>query len=605
MNAISYQAIFSTFWRIGIRCFIASFAAGMVASAVESDRIIILVDQSKSVDETNRKEALELVATLMKDGTYDLTKWEADQGAKDHLDKAEKGLAKDQFQCIAAAVGNYNRTADLRKMLKEPERFSIENQEIIPWLESKNFASIDNSTHLTLAQSLVAKSTILEKESDLYYLMVISDFKEDCNNSALSVYSVDSEFKKLQQKNEEVFKGEIAYQDGGSGTGKYSHEDISAIKSYREKIATDKETLVGTFTYQLPLNDKSKIPVALHIYAPSIKRVFECNITKNQVDWNIAESPPELGLKIEGFEDGEQVSVTVGKIGYVTTVAKLTTEDPWLAFLSEDRKSSWKINEPTNIKLSVVANKLTQKTLEIAFSIKPIPPQIIFDGDVDKSTEEKPYTLPSDKPLKDTEFTFELNPAPKAFKAEVKNSKKKATPIESGVIELGSFLAGKDESEEDGTENMDLTIDITNHFPYSEKISRKLYLKLPRNEVWAEIDGIRKSLSDETFKLGKSGAISLKATYAGTTQFEWRKPSVIRREDNSNVSNQFSDENNLDFTELAPGEYEIKAKFEFNKEEKSLPFSVIVPKRTPWMLIVVGIMALVSIALFTFHFLRR
>lgn len=580
------------------------------ASAVNSEQIIILVDQSKSVDDTNRNEALQLVAALMEGREWDPTLWQPDDKAARHMKLAASGLAAEKFTCLAAAVGNYTNVASLRQMLQAPESFQRSLRPMQAWLESKEFFSTDNSTHLTLAQAVVAGSTILKNSSKPYYLMVISDFKEDCLNRPLSDYEPEA-YKQLVKQNNLVLQGKLAYNDGPAGTGNYSSADISLIKEYEEKIASDEDSLIGTFRYTKSVID-GKRPVELRLFAPSFRRVFAADSTKEALLWNVVEMPPELGIQHKGFSGDEMISLKInGKPVSEISINDWESSDPWEILLDKAQDGNWKIGEATTISLSVPENILTQKMLTTGFTITPIMPTLSIDtADVEKSTASKPFLLSSKNSLSDAVIDFSLDPEPAEWQASVKvpGSVRKAKACK-GSIKISDFMDETEEEvdeDDDPSQKIKLQIDVKHHFPFDDReIQKIIFLKLPQNQFWVEIDGVRSDATDEKYELPRSRAVTFKATYAGMKNFKWRKPTVIREEDSGNVSDSFTDNNNLDFSEMKPGEYKITAKFEFNGQDNSQTFRVVVPSRTPWMLIVVGVMAAASIGLFVFHFMRR
>lgn len=584
--------------------------SAVAAHAVNSEQIIILVDQSKSVDDTNRNEALELAAALIEGRDWDKSLWQADAKIEEHMVAAVDGLAAGKFTCIAAPVGNYTNIANLRQLLSAPEAFDRSQQPMDNWLKGRQYVSADNSTHLTLAQAVVAGSTILKNSTKPYYLIVISDFKEDCLNRPLADYEPEP-YKKLQQHNEKVFEGSLSYNDGAAGEGKYTPSDIAAIKEYKEKIASDQDSLIGTFRYTKSLL-AGKRPVELRLFAPSFKRTFTTETTETPIVWNVVDQPPVLALKHKGFADDELITVKINdkEINSIS-IKDWQNNDIWEILLDKTQETSWKLGEPTIIRLSIDENKLTQKQLSTEFTVKPILPVIKIDtADAENTSEKKPYLLSSSESLTGSAIDYHLEPSPSDWQASVKvpGSDRKARSS-TGSIKIGDFINEAEnvsEDETDDSKKLQLQIEVSHHFPYEKNsITKMIYLKLPQNQFWVEIDGSKAELIDDKYELAKSRAITFKATYAGMKNFKWLKPTVIREEDSNNVSETFSDANNLDFTELDPGEYKVTAKFKFNGQDGTQTFKVVVPGRTPWMLIIVGVMALVSVGLFIFHFARR
>jgi hypothetical protein len=610
MNTDLYQAIFCYFLRNIVRLAIGCLCNGALAFAVNSEQIIILVDQSKSVDDTNRSEALELAAAIIEGKSWDTTLWKADEKIEQHMVAASEGLAAAKFSCIAAPVGNYTNIANLRQLLRSPEFFDRAKQPMDAWLKGRQFLSADNSTHLTLAQAVVAGSTILKNSTKPYYLIVISDFKEDCFNRPLSDYE-PGPYEKLQQQNGKVFDGAMSYNDGSAGEGKYSPSDIAEIKEYKEKIASDQDSLIGKFSYNKTLL-AGKRPVELRLFAPSFKRNFTTEISESPIVWNVVDKRPLLAIKHSGFADAELITVKINdkEINSIS-IRDWQNNDPWEILLDNDHEASWKLGERTSIKLSIDANKLTQEKLTTEFIIQPILPVIKIDNaDVQNSTEKKPYLLSSTESLTSAAIDYHLEPNPDYWKATVKASgSSKEGKTSSGSIKIGEFInEAEHESEDDSDDSkkLQLEIEIPHNFPYEKNsIKKTIYLKLPQNQFWVEIGGLKAESIDDKYELPKSRAVTFKATYAGMQNFKWLKPIVIREEDSNNVSDTFEDENNLNFAELKPGEYKVTAKFMFNGKDFKETFTVVVPDRTPWMLIIVGIMAVVSVTLFVYHFLRR
>ncbi len=185
------------------------FAAPLIAAAMftplMAKDIGILMDRSKSVEQENRDEAVELINGLLagninpqirgkwkiKDdvmpaeddpGQRELRKQELENITKLIEGQPGKGLANDRFRLFLGSFGNLDTVKNL-----ESEAWSEvtgpTGERITSW--AKTVAPTDNETHFELARAVAASRLVGARE---FYYFVISDGVEDLVNWPVSSY---------------------------------------------------------------------------------------------------------------------------------------------------------------------------------------------------------------------------------------------------------------------------------------------------------------------------------------------------------------------------------------------------------------------------------
>ena len=133
--------------------------------------------------------------------------------------------------------------------------------------------------------------------------------------------------------------------------------------------------------------------------------------------------------------------------------------------------------------------------------------------------------------------------------------------------------------------------------------SAEFFLKMPASvEIWA--DGFPKN--DFDLDLSQRLGVTFKSSHAGLPGYQWERPRITF-EDGTTPATVSARQNVVTFDrDAAPGTYTIRMvmlRGDGIGGEQS--FTAIVPKRANWMIIVLAAMAVISIALFCWHFFGR
>jgi hypothetical protein len=492
-------------------------------------------------------------------------------------------------------LGNYERVVALRDKLKTPSTGSpddIAAQLLLP----AAFVSADNSTHLSLPQAMVARSFLTASKMP-YYLIVISDFYEDCLNRPVEDYAKKE--KEIAAENARVLRGEFPYNDGGSqaNKNKYTAEDVADIKFLHEKI---NGLLLGEFIYQ----GKARTPVNVKVFSPVVKRSIAIQAKTSQ--WILPDPPPSLVVAAEGLDDDALMEV---KLMHQESGKQHVLKESCGLVTAKNQLSIAKLLATPEIKDLIAAGQL-DVILSIPQTIGPsleaktrlaicVPNIRIDDPKLNDSKENQPYEFAANKEIKTEEFTIRLEPAPDKAHDIVITCGEKSVTVDinkgAGTFTLGKFL---DDAETNKPISLTATLKLD---PTAAVAKKSFWINIPEVSIWA--DGHADGNAVITFD--KSNSLDLKASHAGMEGFDWRETTVTRKGDGPKVNMEMDANNHLDFSEVEPGTYLVTAKFGTHKKPIEKTFTVIVPKKTPWMLIALIVMACLSIGLFAWHFLRR
>lgn len=596
-------------------------AAGLAGEAPAQSgdlrkNIVVLVDSSKSVDPANRDSALKLVAGLVTGRVDEATRapWSFKPApssgypvATINLQRLVEGspdksepIAADAARFVVNPLGNYERVAALRAQLAQPR--SGGPTDIAGLLmEPGRFVSSDNSTHISLAEAVVAQAFLRSSAQMPYYLVVISDFNEDCLNKPADDYRDAKKRADLTKENLRVFGGEIPFNDGsGAANGKYSGPDVEAIRFLNEKIT---DLLLGEFIYRgspMPAH-----PVNVKIYSPMVKRGLKFGAGGQR--WVLPDAPPSLEVATEGLDMNAPLEV---KIANLETKQERVVKETCSLILARGRLELGALMERAEIKLfmqpgryqvTLSAGQAIGLTVDAKAELEIVRPGLtVEDPKLDGSTEGKPFEFPPNKEILGEKVVFKLDPAPaEEHTLVVQAGTKRAEVVVRngvGVLPLGELLESAG-----GTEPIQLAAGLPLP-PTEQSATKAVWLLLPQMSIWAVYGG--EIVGGDAITLKQARALSLKASHVGMEGMEWRGTTVLGP-DGQPAAMGGGDLNNLDFSGLAPGTYAVTAKFGTGKAPQQASFTVVVPKKTPWMPIVLGGMVLVSLSLLAWHFIRR
>jgi len=579
--------------------------------------IVVLVDVSRSVDPANRASALKLVAGLVSGKVDDTARrtWEFKPApaatyplAITHLQQlmqpaAEPAqpLARDPARFVINPLGNYQRVVELREQLTKPREGSPDEVARHLLEPAPPFASTDNSTHISLAEAAVAQAFLKPSSQLPYYLIVISDFYEDCLNHPVSDYTGKS--AQVKAGNDKVLRGELAFNDGaGIANHKYSAADVEGIRFLNEKISG---LMLGEFIYRgIPMPET---PVNVKIYSPTVKsglKFADSSLTK----WVLPDPAPGLAIVAEGLD---MITPLDFKIVNQVNHSEKTLKETCGLILARSRLDLAELLGRAELKpFSAVGNyEITLsvvpaggQAVDVKCSLQILAPRISIGGDeMNNSTEAQPFVFPVNKVLTAEKVTVNLNPAPgKPHDIVIQCGKKRGTVSTtngSGEFVLGDLLEGS-EGDEPIKLSASLKLD-----PTPDSSTKDVWLRLPEVSLWAVYQGVL--MESGSITLVKARALTLKASHVGMEGLDWRGTTVTNSADNQKVPLPNDDYNNLDFSGFKPGTYTVTAKFGSSDHPKERIFTVIVPPKTPWMLIALAAMLILSLALFAWHFFRR
>lgn len=589
--------------------------------------IVVLVDSSKSVEETNRDSALKLVAGLIADHegqTDPLWKdgWEFEEPPQGKYPVAttnlrrlfdqtgeRAGLAADPAKTVICPIGNYERVAALRELLKNPE--SLSPEEIVGRLVTppEPFTATDFSTHITLAKAAVAARFFAQSATEPYYLIIISDFNEDCSNSPLDAYDGGEKQRQLNLKNQKVLTGKEPFNDGGDNKGKYDDTDIRDIEGL-DKI---EDLLLGRFKYEKEIQGGGKLPVSVEIYTP----VVACSLRAGSgtTEWVLPDPPPAVALELQGIAPQAPLRITVSHPGggesrvptdqkcdwLVTNKGKLDIGELADLLVGDGRKA---LAAPGRHQIKLSAERAIGLMMDAMVELEVKKPALLFADKAleQRSNEGQPYRFPEKWKAGENEIEIALDPKPtQDCKLSVQFGE--GTPMllpVPGNTGLARLKIPKDEIKTGGAAG-ERTLDLTATLPLPAGAAvRKVTLEFPELNIWAECPGAK--VVDKTITLPEGGGLlTLCATYENIRGMQWAEPEVSGGTGPVVVEN-----NKIKFPGKAPGEFTVKARFGPSNNPETVAFTVKVPKASASRLLIamIGMVAL-GLALFAWHFFRR
>ena len=578
--------------------------------------IVVLVDASKSVDPANRQSALQLVAGLVTGKVDDASRrtWEFKpapattypvatinlQRLMQPAAEPSQPIASPAARFVISPLGNYARVTTLREQLVNPRQGGPEEVAKHLLEPVPPFVSSDNSTHISLAEAVVAQAFLKPSSQLPYYLIVISDFYEDCLNRPVKDYV--EKCAQVKEGNAKVLRGEIAFNDGaGVANHKYSPADVEGIRFLNEKIA---DLMLGEFIYKgLP---RPETPVNVKIYSPMVKHGL--TITDAAVKWVLPDPPPGFALLSEGLDASAPLQLNIVNLD---THSEHTLQETCDLILPKNRLEMAALLERPVIKPFIVAGNF-EITLSVAqaigqsvdakCSLQIFKPTITLGGDeLNRSTEAQPFVFPVNKVLTAEKITVRLEPAPAtAHQIAIQCGNKHVTVTSNhgtGEFGLGELLAGTE-----GDEPIKLAAALKLD-PTPQSATKEVWIRLPMVSLWAVYAG--ELIDSASITLTKARALTLKASHVGMEGLDWRGTTVTNCADNQTPPMDLDDGHNLDFSDVKPGTYTVTAKFGSSDHPTQRVFTVIVPAKTPWMLITIGVMVILSLGLFCWHFFRR
>lgn len=579
--------------------------------------VVVLVDSSRSVDSVNRDSALRLVGGLVTGKVEEAgrSNWEFKPAASAgypvatiNLQRLMQGsseptqpIALPSARVVIDTLGNYARVAGLRTGLAQARTASPADISMMLNAPSPPFESSDNSTHISLAEAVVAKSFLAASSAQPYYLVVISDFHEDCFNRPISDYLDKIKSVALDTENQKVLRGEKAFNDGGGADNhKYSPDDVEAIRFLHDKT---RDLLLGEFIYKgTPM---PQAPVNVKVYSPMVKRGME--FTDQSVRWVLPDPAPGFSIAAEGLEMSNPLEVTIRN---QDNQSERTIKETCGLVLARNRLDLGLLMERPE-----VAEFMVPGSYEITLgvpgdiglhtdtkaSLQILKPRILFaDEDLQKSSADKPFEFTANREIKDEKIIVRLDPPPTQPHQITLKFGAKSVGIEvrsgSGEAALGDLL-----EKAGGADAFKLTAELALP-PTTDTIAKDAWIQLPEISLWAVYEGA--VVEGGAITLDKARALTLKASHAGMEGMDWRGTSVVSA-DNRKVAMGEDDDNNLDFSELPAGRYVVLAKFGSVNNPVSKELSVVIPRSIPWMPIAVISMLVLSLGLFAWHFFRR
>lgn len=608
-----FRPLVARWWWLAI-----TLAAGIMPAAGDGLRrnAVVLVDVSKSVDTDNQESALSLVAGLVRGEVapeireqWRFTPSHPGQPAVENLIRLaspESGesvaLARDQARFVLSPLGNYDRVTALRGMLQTPAQGSPAEIAGLLTAEPSPFGATDNSTHISLAEAVVAQAFLGPQAPEPYYLIVISDMFEDCHNSPARDYSDPPRMADLQQRNARVLAGELPFTDGAGRTGKYTAEDIAAVRFRAEKINDFK---LGEFTYRGKVGD-ARLPLRVVVFAPTVKRSLAFT-QGGTIRWVLPDKPPapavtadglamdgKLVITVRGGEGPQEAATIDEKCSLILARRELDLGDLW------EREEMKALRRPGKFEVKLAAAGEIGLSVDAVLQVEIAEP-VLQAGDAAyrQSIQERPHQVPGDREILSQRIAFVIDPVPtESHKLTVTCGQKEVTaPMAAGRAEvaLGELL--------DTTSAASGPIRVRAELPlrWDRSTAAEAWLQLPaRPTVWAEYLG--RKVEGNSITLVSARALTLKASHAGMHGMNWLG-TTVRDSQGASVALE-GDANSLDFADVAPGTYSVTAKFGATDPVEA-NFTVVVPARTNWMLIALGAMAALAIALLAWHFLRR
>ena len=603
-----------------------------------SKNIVVLVDSSGSVDPANRKSALLLVAGLV-EGKVDQDnrpEWifNADEvsdpqtDATVNLSRFEGGpiqpLAAKNAQFVIAPLGNYQRVVDLRDLLDNKMRQSGSPEVIAGKLKCPDppFTNGDGSTHLSLAQAVVAQTFLNPPAKTPYYLIVISDFKEDCLARDTKEYSGEA-FNTLKKWNSEVFSGVRPYVDskGIKGiTGKYSPEDQAAIKFLSEKIDG---LLIGKFTYDV--KNKPALPVEVRIFSPVVKRTLEFAKPGDDREWILPDPAPEWRLKVEGIDGNPTVEVEICKNGSAEPLLRdfqYVIKDKTLKLGEVLAQAGDKVSgTPGTYGITLKLPRENGVTATAATQLTVIHPKLlILARETSINAQDHPVGKPYEFPegwnfgSDGDQISFKLDPAPTVDREievgfpEGKDPANDTVRLKNGQGTFKGLLPPADHEQE--LLHLTAKLKMTKEMPKCPAISSEPWLKIPKLAVGADCakiqDEIVRKVEGATTKvelkmMAGGGLLKLQANFDGV----WTGTKITP---STGWKSQAPDEILITSRYFSDTRFTVESTFEkqgAGAKNASIEVTVIVPKNPPWKFIAMGLTLALGLSLLAWHFFRR
>ena len=583
--------------------------------------VVVLVDSSKSVDATNRDSALRLVAGLVSGRVEETTRsnWEfkpapaADYPvATVNLQRLIQGaseptqpIARDTARVVINPLGNYARVADLRARLGQARTSTPAEISQLLLTPDPPFESTDNSTHIRLAEAAVAKSFLVASSEQPYYLLVISDFHEDCFNKPIADYLDKTKNTALKVQNQKVFRGEIAFNDGsGADNRKYSGDDVESISFLEQKTS---DLFLGEFIYKgVPM---PQAPVNVKVYSPMVKRGMKFTEQSRTVTWILPDPAPDFVIEQEGMEPDTTLEVRI--VNTADQSQRVIKETCDLVLARNNRLELGSLMErpeltnfmvPGNFEITLSIPQGIGIQVNANATLEVLVPVISFaDSNLEKSTADRPFDFALNTEIRDKRISLRLDPPPsKAHQVEVSlgdNAIQVEVSGGSGEGVLGDLL---DKAAGEDSLKLTASLDLP---PIGNTATKDAWIHLPEISLWAVYEG--RMAEEESITLKNARAITLKASHVGMEGMDWRGTTIVSMADQQQVQMSTDDDNNLDFSELPPGRYNVVAKFGSAKNPVKKEVFVVVPKSTPWMLFALIGMVVASLGLFSWHFFRR
>lgn len=597
--------------------------------------IVVLIDQSKSVDAANRKSSLDLIAGLVEGKVpaeiRKAWKFQKAAGTKDDSDSAEtrnldflfqendqgSPISKVRSLFLIAGLGNYQRTVDIRNQLGTNLKSSDRSELAAIFRNSGDaYQAEDNSTHVTLAESILAESLLkADKDRGSYYLIVVSDFNEDCFNRPVSDYDDpkkpvvkigDGKNITLAEANEQVFRGKLKFDDGNKVAGNYSSDDQKSIHFFREKV---EQLLLGDFIYQ-EFVEQAKRPVRVQVYAHSPKRGLA--FTTKKYVWNFPAEAPVLSWSAQGISPDTKLTVEIAGSARTISNEDITVDGDTYSYSLADHFSkplpagihsiSMMVEDPSN-----------RRPLLAGAELSFIVPSISFSGKYENTSPETPASLERQTEIPDEKFEGELSPSPGTctLRATLVCDGKSFANNKVKVDDQGHFILRIREfgDEAGAAVTSGKIVSVTVSFPHNEILAKDAsssavcYLTVQKVEIWA--DGYP---ADEAIQLDlrKGLGVTFKSSHANIKGYTWPLPVVTFQ--GGQVPPAVRSRNNvITFSQDAPaGAYNVTMAMKFDgKEFGTKEFRIQIPKRTNWMPIILISMGLFSLGLFSWHFVQR
>ena len=306
----------SAFRRLSVFQVFISLIACFVSCPLDAKDIGILMDQSRSVEQSNRDEAVGLINGLL-GGTVDPQirgKWKlrADEaGVEDdpvqrELRKEElanlgallagqpgKGLGAGNYRLFLGAFGNLDTVKKLESEAWTEVSGNVGDR-IANW--AKTIEPNDNETHFELARATAAAKLGNTRE---FYFFVITDGVEDLVNWPVSSYLDASKIKnpaalekgdfrdttkaRVLESNNLERKGGKTLQIGGKTYPGYNAEERGVLAAFKKNFA---ERLLCRVTLTGPelqaffkANPEKKVPVSVAIYSARPRGIVSVRFT--------------------------------------------------------------------------------------------------------------------------------------------------------------------------------------------------------------------------------------------------------------------------------------------------------------------------------------